>query len=113
MLLGIQHDQYPTTEAWLAPGSVLALYTDGLVEQPGQDIDAGMSRLARTLAATPALPLDHVRDTVLASPGPYPSDDIALLLARTDDVIRGLLANPRGRIPGGDQHGCRASWIGT
>jgi hypothetical protein len=30
--------------------------------------------------------LDHLRDTVLASPGPYASDDIALLLARTADA---------------------------
>jgi hypothetical protein len=56
------------------------------VEQPGQDIDAGMSRLARTLAASPARPLDHVRDAILASPGPHASDDIALLLARTADA---------------------------
>jgi hypothetical protein len=27
-----------------------------------------------------------LRDTVLASPGPYASDDIALLLARTADA---------------------------
>jgi PAS domain S-box-containing protein len=82
MILGVQHDRYPTTEAQLAPGSVLALYTDGLVEQPGQDIDVGMSRLARTLAASPARSLDQLCDAVLASPGPA-SDDIALLLART------------------------------
>jgi serine phosphatase RsbU (regulator of sigma subunit) len=70
----------------LAPGSVLALYTDGLVEQPDQDIDVGMSRLARTLTACPARSLDHLCDTVLADLGPYASDDIALLLARTIDA---------------------------
>jgi PAS domain S-box-containing protein len=86
MILGAYHDRYPAMEARLAPGSVLAFYTDGLVEQPGQDIDAGMSRLARTLAASPARPLDHVRDAILASPGPHASDDIALLLARTADA---------------------------
>jgi len=86
MLLGIQHDRYPTTEARLAPGTLLAFYTDGLVEQPGQDIGDGMSRLAAALAAAPARSLDHLRDTVLASAGPYASDDIALLLARTVDV---------------------------
>jgi PAS domain S-box-containing protein len=85
MILGVQHDRYPTTEARLAPGSVLALYTDGLVEQPGQDIDVGMSRLARALAASPARSLDDLRDALLASPGP-PGDDIALLLARTVDA---------------------------
>jgi PAS domain S-box-containing protein len=86
MILGVPHDHYPATEARLAPGSVLALYTDGLVEQPGQDIDVGMSRLACTLAAGPARSLDHLCDAILASPGPYASDDIALLLARTTDT---------------------------
>ncbi|MCW2935748.1 MAG: phosphatase, partial [Actinomycetia bacterium] len=85
MILGVQRDRYPTTEAWLAPGSVLALYTDGLVEQPGQDIDVGMSRLALTLAASPARSLGDLRDALLASPGPA-GDDIALLLARTVDA---------------------------
>jgi PAS domain S-box-containing protein len=85
IILGVQRDRYPTTEARLAPGSVLALYTDGLVEQPGQDIDVGMSRLARTLAASPARPLGDLRDALLASPGPA-ADDIALLLARTVDA---------------------------
>jgi PAS domain S-box-containing protein len=85
MILGVQRDRYPTTEARLAPGSVLALYTDGLVEQPGQDIDVGMSRLARTLAASPARSLGDLRDALLAGPGPA-GDDIALLLARTVDA---------------------------
>jgi PAS domain S-box-containing protein len=83
MILGLDHDHYPTMEARLAPGSVLALYTDGLVEQPGEDINDGMSRLARTLAAGPARSLDHLCDTILASHGPHASDDIAVLLART------------------------------
>ncbi|HEX3963650.1 MAG TPA: SpoIIE family protein phosphatase [Trebonia sp.] len=85
MILGVQHDRYPTTEVRLAPGSVLALYTDGLVEQPGQDIDVGMSRLARTLATSQARSLDDLRDALLASAGPA-GDDIALLLARTADA---------------------------
>jgi PAS domain S-box-containing protein len=85
MILGVQHDRYPTTEARLAPGSVLALYTDGLVEQPGQDIDVGMSRLARALAASPARSLEDLRDALLASDGTA-GDDVALLLARTVDA---------------------------
>jgi len=86
LLLGIQHDRYPTLETPLPPGSTLALYTDGLIDQPGQDIDTGMTRLARTLATIPDQPLGHLRDTILAAADPHPSDDIALLLARTDDL---------------------------
>ena len=83
VMLGVGPDRYPAVDIDLPPGSVLALYTDGLVEQPGQDIGAGMSRLARALAAGPARSLDDLCDSVLASLAPRPRDDIALLLART------------------------------
>jgi hypothetical protein len=62
---------------------VLALYNDGLIEHPGQDITAGMARLARTLAAGPARSLDQLCDSGLAGLGADARDDIALLLART------------------------------
>ncbi len=83
VMLGVGQGRYPAADTDLPPGSVLALYTDGLIEQPGQDIGTGMSRLARALAAGPARSLDQLCDSVLASPGPHPRDDIALLLART------------------------------
>lgn len=67
----------------LSPGSVLALYTDGLVENPGQDIGTGMTRLARTLAASPVRSPEKLCDSVLAGLGAGARDDIALLLART------------------------------
>ncbi|HTU76345.1 MAG TPA: SpoIIE family protein phosphatase [Trebonia sp.] len=81
MILGVQCDSYPTTEARLAPGCVLAFYTDGLVEQPGQVIDVGMTRLAGALATSLERSLDYCRDSILGS-RPDASDDIALLLAR-------------------------------
>jgi electron transfer flavoprotein alpha subunit len=40
-----------------------------------------------------------LRDTVLASPGPYASDDIALLLARTADAA---VACSRERLDAGN-----------
>ena len=83
MMLGVDPSRYPATEIFLPPGSVLALYTDGLIERPGQDIGTGMSRLARTLAASPAQSPDQLCDSVLASLGARARDDIALLLART------------------------------
>ncbi len=83
VMLGADPGRYPAADIQLPPGSVLALYTDGLVEQPGQDLGTGMSRLARALAATPARSPDQLCDSVLASLAPRPRDDIALLLART------------------------------
>jgi PAS domain S-box-containing protein len=83
LLLGVGSGRYPVTDIDLPSSSVLALYTDGLVEQPGQDIGTGMSRLARALAAGPARSLHPLCDRVLASLAPCARDDIALLLART------------------------------
>ena len=83
VMLGVCQDRYPALERELPTGSVLALYTDGLVEQPGQDIGIGMSRLARVLTASPARSLDKLCDSVLTGLGPHAHDDIALLLART------------------------------
>jgi PAS domain S-box-containing protein len=83
VMLGVGPSRYPATDIHLPPGSVLALYTDGLIEQPGQDISAGMARLTRTLAASPAPSLDQLCDSVLTSLGAGARDDIALLLART------------------------------
>jgi hypothetical protein len=88
LMLGVGPSRYPAVDLQLPPGSVLALYTDGLIERPGQDIAAGMARLARALTASPARSLDDLCDSVLASLGDSARDDIALLLARTtiDDL---------------------------
>ena len=83
VMLGVAPGRYPAAETDLPPGSVLALYTDGLIEQPGQDIGTGMSRLARALASGPARSPDQLSDSVLASLAPRLRDDVALLLART------------------------------
>jgi PAS domain S-box-containing protein len=83
LLLGAGPGRYQAVDRQLPPGSVLALYTDGLIEQPGEDIGTGMSRLARALAAGPARSPDDLCDSVLATLAPRPRDDIALLLART------------------------------
>ena len=83
VMLGVNPGRYPATDIDLPPGSVLALYTDGLIEHRGEDISTGMSRLVRTLAASPAQSLDQLCDSMLASLGARARDDIALLVART------------------------------
>ncbi|MFC9327046.1 SpoIIE family protein phosphatase [Kitasatospora sp. NPDC057015] len=84
-LLGIDnHAEFPVTELVLAPGSVLALYTDGLVEEPGSGIDEGIDRLRTTLAHAEAAGLDDLADQLLrdARRSAHRADDVALLLAR-------------------------------
>ncbi|MEE1759833.1 SpoIIE family protein phosphatase [Streptomyces sp. SP18BB07] len=86
LLLGIDPDaDYASTEIPLPPGSVLALYTDGLVEAPGTDIEDAVDDLARALArCDPSGPhsMDAVADSLVqhARRSAPRSDDIALLL---------------------------------
>ncbi|WP_240801467.1 SpoIIE family protein phosphatase [Streptomyces sp. A1136] len=74
---------YPVTEFALEPGALLALYTDGLVEVPGTDIDAGVERLRVALAAARPVPLTETADRLAGGAGATGDrpDDIALLLA--------------------------------
>ncbi|HUN38054.1 MAG TPA: SpoIIE family protein phosphatase, partial [Trebonia sp.] len=71
------------TTRQLPVGSVLAMFTDGLIERPGEDLGVGMSRLARALSDGPTGSLDQLCDSLLSSLAPRHRDDVALLLART------------------------------
>lgn len=81
--LGLGGLPFEAMETELPEGSLLTLYTDGLIESRDYDIDDGVSRLRRVLAG-PAASLDVLCDTVLATLLPdRPADDVALLVART------------------------------
>ncbi|MFD8145067.1 SpoIIE family protein phosphatase [Streptomyces sp. NPDC059708] len=81
--LGTGGRSFRTETVPLPPGSLLALYTDGLIEARDRDLDEGMDRLARALRH-PARPLEELCDGVLARLLPTaPQDDVAVLLART------------------------------
>ncbi|MFD3620733.1 SpoIIE family protein phosphatase [Streptomyces sp. NPDC058676] len=81
--LGLGGLPFESVEIELREGSLLALYTDGLVESRDNDVDIGITRLCQTLAG-PAASLDVLCDTVLGAVLPErPTDDVALLIART------------------------------
>ncbi|GAA2492968.1 SpoIIE family protein phosphatase [Streptomyces longisporus] len=84
-LLGIDGSAgYPTTEVDLAPGSVLALYTDGLIESPGVDIEDALAGLGERLTEAGELPLDELADHLVrhSTAARERLDDVALLLLR-------------------------------
>ncbi|MCB5179291.1 SpoIIE family protein phosphatase [Streptomyces antimicrobicus] len=84
VVLGVDGEAaYPVAELVLGPGSVLALYTDGLVEQPGEDIDHGVDQLRAVLASAGPGPLTETADRLISEAGRAADrpDDIALLLA--------------------------------
>ncbi|MEU8990445.1 SpoIIE family protein phosphatase [Streptomyces sp. NPDC048558] len=73
-----------TAELQLAADSRLVLYTDGLVEARGRDIDIGLGMLREALAATDgATPDDTCRTVLDAMLRTRSTDDVALLVART------------------------------
>ncbi|MEA2366138.1 MAG: hypothetical protein QOI32_1650 [Thermoleophilaceae bacterium] len=71
---------YEEASAPLEPGSSILLYTDGLVERPGEHIDDGLAELAARVTEAPDDPqglLDHLLSTLVPSEGA--ADDVALL----------------------------------
>ncbi|MFF9488842.1 SpoIIE family protein phosphatase [Streptomyces sp. NPDC014676] len=84
-LLGIDGSAaYPSTEVDLSPGSLLVLYTDGLVESPGTDFEDAVADLCRRLTDLGDLPLDDLADALVQHGADAENrlDDIALLLLR-------------------------------
>ncbi|MFI0964898.1 SpoIIE family protein phosphatase [Streptomyces sp. NPDC021080] len=73
-----------TAELRLAADSRLVLYTDGLIEARGRDIDVGLGMLKQALVGTDgATPDDTCRTVLDAMLRTGSSDDVALLVART------------------------------
>ncbi|MFJ7903668.1 SpoIIE family protein phosphatase, partial [Streptomyces sp. NPDC096198] len=80
---GVIYEQSSTT---IARGATLVLYTDGLIETPGTDIEDQLTQLVATLdklaTASPDLEgvADHVLTTLLADADGH--DDVTLLLTQ-------------------------------
>ncbi|MFF8392830.1 SpoIIE family protein phosphatase [Streptomyces sp. NPDC016172] len=72
----------PNATRPLPPGSTLLLYTDGLIETPGSDLETGLRRLRRQALTLVREPLDFLCDQVLAHVPPGSADDVALLALR-------------------------------
>ncbi|MEU2423497.1 SpoIIE family protein phosphatase [Streptomyces sp. NPDC007851] len=81
--LGLGLVPFESVELELPEGSLLAFYSDGLVESRDHDLDVGMNRLGATLAR-PGSSLEELCSQVInALPPQSPRDDVTLLLART------------------------------
>lgn len=81
--LGTGAHDFGTEEVVLPRGSLLVLYTDGLIEARERDLDEGMRQLAQALRHLDR-PLDELCDEVLERLLAAPAqDDVAMLLART------------------------------
>ncbi|MFE0698802.1 SpoIIE family protein phosphatase [Streptomyces sp. NPDC058872] len=76
-------EEFPETRLDLVPGETLVLCTDGLVEQPGSDIESGLAALSGAISSGPpqaeAL-ADHLSERLWERWGS--GDDVALLVLR-------------------------------
>ncbi|MGW5783543.1 SpoIIE family protein phosphatase [Streptomyces sp. NPDC003757] len=84
--LGVGGEPFEEVEVELPEGSLLALYTDGLVESRDHPLDEGLQAFVGALA-DPAQPLEDVCDHVLNTlDSHHGEDDIALLMARVQGL---------------------------
>src|SRR5215210_499072 len=89
----IRHASYEEREHLLEPGCALLLYTDGLVERPGESLDAGLERMSE-IVRTGDENLDQLADSLVHTllPEGRTEDDAALLLARALPLSGSLTA---------------------
>ncbi|GHG86355.1 histidine kinase [Streptomyces lanatus] len=84
---------FESAEFTLPEGSQLVLYTDGLVEDRNRDIDTGLDMLCEALAGPGRTPDETCQAVLEALLPARPSDDIALVVARTRLLDPSLVAD--------------------
>ena len=104
--------EYGHHEVVLAQGDVVALFTDGLVEDARRSLDEGLALVARTLRESPVDDLDQLADKLMseATTESGRSDDVAVLVVRHDglhDADRPVHA--RTTVDRGDPRAARAA----
>lgn len=79
-----EHASRPQATVPFDEGAFLILYTDGLVERRGEDIDTGLARLAGSLARHQKADPETLADALLADlfPADGVTDDTALVIVR-------------------------------
>ena len=89
LLLGLGLDTERQDHACALPaGATVLLYTDGLVERRGEDLDLGLQRLAGTAASLAHLGVQELCDELLHRLAEDSEDDVALLAVRVLDGTR-------------------------
>ena len=81
--LGVLRDPvFRSSSAELEPGSVVLLYTDGLIERPDEGIGAGLARLRRAFAAAPDTAEGIVQGVIERLGADALPDDVAVVALR-------------------------------
>ncbi|MGW1191619.1 SpoIIE family protein phosphatase [Streptomyces sp. NPDC002559] len=103
--LGVGGMPFEAAEFHVPEGSRLVLYTDGLVEGRGRDIETGLELLRDCLAGRDRTPEQTCDDVLSAMLPEQPGDDVALLVARThvldpEQVARWAVATDPAAVAG-------------
>ena len=88
----VRYPTYDDAEATLEPGDALLLFTDGVIERPGEPLDTGLARLrdaGRDLYTIPGSLCQPIVDVML--PHGATRDDAAILVARSQPLSNPLL----------------------
>jgi PAS domain S-box-containing protein len=81
--LGVFHDvRFRSDELTLEPGSTILLYTDGLIERPGEGITVGLERLKAAFAACRGGAEETVEGVIDRLGAPTLADDVAVVALR-------------------------------
>ncbi|WTY68580.1 PAS domain S-box protein [Streptomyces sp. NBC_01410] len=102
--LGVGDVLYQQSSAVIPPGATLVLYTDGLIETPGSDIEDQLDQLTNTLSDLFATPpeleaaADHILATLLPDVEGH-NDDVTLLLTRLPDAPLAAVTTDLPAIP--------------
>ncbi|MGW8883623.1 SpoIIE family protein phosphatase [Streptomyces sp. NPDC055749] len=113
--LGIGGMPFESAEFTVPEGSRLVLYTDGLIERRDRDIDEGLDVLRTALGHPDRTPEETCDDVLAALLPTHPTDDVALLVARTHRLDPGRIAEwevePEPSAVAGVRKGV-ARWLG-
>ena len=104
--LGVVHGAtWATTERELNHDELVVLYTDGLIERRGEDIDEGLARLRTALTDWRSMPPDELASALVTELAPEQGygDDVAVLACALSAVDPDLLeleldARPRSLV---------------
>ncbi len=94
--LGIEfaNHRVPAATTALPAGSLLLLYTDGLVERRGESLEVGLEHLRSVVSRCWSLPLRRLKQTIFAEMVDEEArDDIALVAVRTVGSTPSLFAD--------------------
>lgn len=102
--LGVGGVLYEQTSAEIPAGATLVLYTDGLIETPGSDIEDQLAQLTDVLSGlfTTAPDLEVAADRVLAALLPDAdghNDDVTLLLTQLPDAPLAAVTTDLPAVP--------------